>query len=55
MGAVKMDKPNNAIKCRVSSCFFYGEGDCCTANKIEVESRDAKSVSETGCATFRLK
>lgn len=50
-----MDKPNQGVKCEVVSCYFYGAGDCCTAEKIEVKSKNAHSIEETDCATFRGK
>ena len=51
METVKMNHPNNSIKCRVKSCYFYGDGDCCTASRIEVEPRDAMSVNRKPDAT----
>ena len=55
MNVNKMDKPNQGVKCEVVSCYFYGAGDCCTAEKIEVKSKNAHSIEETDCATFRGK
>lgn len=55
MKAIKMNHPNDGIKCSVNSCYFYGAGDCCTANQIEVQPSDAESMEETGCATFSQK
>lgn len=55
MKAVKMNRPNESIKCTVNSCFYYGNGDCCTADRIQVEPRDAHSIQETGCYTYTDK
>lgn len=52
MKAQKLDHPNNGIKCKVNTCFYYMNGDHCCAEKIEVAPRNAHSVSETGCETF---
>ncbi|WP_326908689.1 DUF1540 domain-containing protein [Sedimentibacter sp. MB31-C6] len=49
----KMDHHNPGIKCVVKSCYYYTEGDHCTAQKIEVQSINANSVHETDCATYR--
>ena len=47
MTAQKMSQPNVGIKCMVNTCHYYGTGDHCHAEKIEV----AKG-NETDCATF---
>ncbi|HZJ76510.1 MAG TPA: DUF1540 domain-containing protein [Oscillospiraceae bacterium] len=51
----KMSEPNEGIKCVVDTCHYYGSGNCCMAEKIQVEPRNAESSEETGCSTFRLK
>lgn len=48
----KMDQHNPGIKCVVSSCYYYAQGDHCNAQKIEVQSRDAHTSKQTDCATF---
>ncbi|MCO5384415.1 DUF1540 domain-containing protein [Desulfosporosinus sp.] len=50
--AQKMPQPNSGIKCVVNTCLYYGSGDHCYANKIEVQSPNAKSTEMTDCATF---
>ncbi len=51
----KMDKPNEGIKCIVNTCEYYMNGDHCTAEKIDVEPRNANNSGETDCATFAPK
>lgn len=48
----KMPQPNTGIKCVVNTCHYYGTGDHCHAEKIEVQPRDARSTDMTDCATF---
>jgi hypothetical protein len=52
MSVRKMDKPNEGIKCIVSSCEYYMNGDHCSAEKIQVEPRHASTSNDTDCATF---
>lgn len=52
MQAKKMNQPNSGIKCLVNTCGYYMEGDHCTADKIEVQHRNASTSQETDCATF---
>lgn len=52
MKAEKKDQPNPGIKCVVNSCYYYMTGDKCSAEKIEVQPRNAQSNEETDCATF---
>lgn len=49
----KMNSHNPGIKCVVNTCHYYDKGDYCTAQKIEVQHRDAQSSKETDCATFK--
>ena len=49
----KMNHPNPGIKCIVNTCYYYMNGDQCSAERIEVEPRQADSAEETDCATFR--
>ncbi len=49
----KSNTPNPGIKCVVNTCHYYSEGDHCTAQKIEVQHRNAKNSEETDCATFK--
>ncbi|MDF2523798.1 MAG: hypothetical protein K0R31_1439 [Clostridiales bacterium] len=52
MKATKMNQPNEGIKCVVNSCYYYMSGDHCSAQKIEVEPRNASDSEQTDCATF---
>jgi hypothetical protein len=55
MSIRKMDKPNEGIKCIVNTCEYYMNGDHCTAEKIQVEPRNANASNQTDCATFESK
>ncbi|MDP4125594.1 MAG: DUF1540 domain-containing protein [Bacillota bacterium] len=48
----KMTQPNGGIKCLVNTCHYYGTGDHCHAERIEVQSPNAKTTEMTDCATF---
>lgn len=48
----KMDRPNEGIKCVVNTCHYYMAGDYCTAERIEVQPKNAKNSQDTDCATF---
>lgn len=52
MSAKKMDHPNQGVKCVVNTCHYYMQGDMCSAEKIEVQPRNAADSRETDCATF---
>lgn len=52
MSVKKMERPNAGIKCLVNTCHYYMNGDYCSAEKIEVQPRNASSSQETDCATF---
>lgn len=52
MKATKMDHPNNSIKCLVDTCQYYMNGDHCSADKIEVQPKNASNSEDTDCATF---
>lgn len=52
MSVKKMNQPNQGIKCVVNTCSYYMSGDHCTAEKIEVQPRDAMTSNQTDCATF---
>ena len=51
----KMSSPNTGIKCRVNTCYYYMDGDHCTAEKIEVDPQNAANSEETDCSTFMKK
>jgi hypothetical protein len=51
----KMNHPNEGIKCVVNTCYYYMQGDHCSAQKIEVQPRNAHDTQETDCATFAPK
>lgn len=55
MTSKKMDHPNQGIKCSVNTCYYYMNGDFCSAERIQVEHRDATSMEQTDCATFQMK
>ncbi|NLY85115.1 MAG: DUF1540 domain-containing protein [Tissierellia bacterium] len=46
------ERITEGVKCVVNTCSYYKEGDLCTAGKIEIRPRNAKSSDETDCATF---
>ncbi|NLK44138.1 MAG: DUF1540 domain-containing protein [Tissierellia bacterium] len=46
------EKITEGVKCVVNTCSYYKEGDYCSAGKIEIRPRNAKSSDETDCATF---
>lgn len=52
---IKMDRPNEGVKCVVNTCHYYASGNHCMAEQIEVQPRSAGSLEETDCSTFRLK
>ncbi|HOQ09244.1 MAG TPA: DUF1540 domain-containing protein [Syntrophomonadaceae bacterium] len=43
------------VKCVVSSCHYYGEGDHCMAAHIEIQPPNASNTHDTDCATFTPK
>lgn len=53
MNVVKMDRPNDGIKCEVNTCYYYMNGDYCSASKIEVQHKNAATSEDTDCATFK--
>jgi hypothetical protein len=52
MKATKMDHPNDGIRCSVNTCYYYMQGDHCSADHIQVEPKDAMTSEQTDCATF---
>lgn len=50
--AKKMPQANGGIKCLVNTCHYYGSGDHCHADRIEVQSPNASTTEMTDCATF---
>ena len=52
MKANKMNTPNQGIKCSVNTCYYYMQGDNCTADKIYVAPKNAANSKETDCETF---
>jgi hypothetical protein len=55
MTGPKMDHPNDGIQCSVDTCYYYMNGDFCSARKIHVGPHGASSVEQTDCNTFRKK
>ncbi|MGI6453679.1 MAG: DUF1540 domain-containing protein [Syntrophomonadaceae bacterium] len=55
-GRVPKEKRSlQGVKCCVSSCYYYGEGDHCMAAQIEIQPPDARNTQDTDCATFISK
>ncbi|MDP4179872.1 MAG: DUF1540 domain-containing protein [Bacillota bacterium] len=52
MSVNKSDRPNPGIKCTVNTCGYYMSGDYCSAEKIEVQPKNASNSQETDCVTF---
>lgn len=53
---MRIEKTNdhiNRVKCVVNTCYYYSDGDYCTASHIEIQPRNAHDTQETDCATFR--
>ena len=48
----KTNSPLPGVKCVVDSCHYYMQGDQCSAQRIEIQPRNATSSEETDCATF---
>ncbi|NLY44378.1 MAG: DUF1540 domain-containing protein [Tissierella sp.] len=47
------EKITEGVTCVVNSCHYYKSGDLCTAGQIEIKPKNAKSVDETDCGTYR--
>ena len=47
--------PIKRVQCNVTNCSFNVKGQFCKADHIQIKSYNAKSVSETDCATFTLE
>ncbi|MBC8059381.1 MAG: DUF1540 domain-containing protein [Clostridiaceae bacterium] len=48
----KMNHANAGVKCIVNTCHYYMQGDQCSAERIEVQPKNARDTQETDCATF---
>ena len=48
-----MTMPN--LKCTVDTCNYWGNGNRCTADSIEVNNQasNAKTSDDTNCKTFK--
>jgi hypothetical protein len=42
------------LKCIVSTCEYWEDGDICVANAIEITGRDAQECKHTNCQTFAM-
>jgi hypothetical protein len=42
----------SGVKCVVNTCHYYKEGDYCSAERIEIQPRNAANTQDTDCATF---
>lgn len=51
----KTNNPIGRVRCIVNTCQYYGNGDQCMAERIEVHPKNAHSTQETDCATFEAK
>lgn len=51
----KTDTPLNGVNCVVNSCNYYTNGNHCSAERIEIQPRNASDTQETDCATFSPK
>ena len=43
------------LKCNSTDCIFNDQGGGCFASNISVTGRNAKTTSETNCATYQSK
>lgn len=48
----KAANPLEGVKCVVNTCTYYTNGNHCSAEKIEIQPRNASDTQETDCATF---
>lgn len=44
----------HGIHCDAKNCIYNAENCACTANEISVGTKNACSVNETLCGTFKL-
>jgi hypothetical protein len=51
----KKNQNLSGVKCVVNACYYYESGDQCHADKIEIQSTNARSTQDTDCATFSPK
>ncbi|MEM5795661.1 MAG: DUF1540 domain-containing protein [Bacillota bacterium] len=42
------------VKCIVSTCAYWDNGDYCVADAIEISGRDARECGDTDCRTFEM-
>lgn len=45
----------NGVSCEVEKCHYHRHGNMCGAPHISIQTKNAKTVEETDCSTFRLK
>ena len=55
MRLFKDDNTLGGVGCGAVHCKYHGEGNCCHADSINVESRSATKKGETFCSTFCAK
>lgn len=48
----RINAPVGRVRCRVASCKYYGQGDLCMAQNIEIKPAGASDAGEANCATF---
>lgn len=51
----KSNNPITQVRCVVNSCHYWGSGDHCYAENIEVQPPNASNTETTDCATFAPK
>ncbi|MBO8126585.1 MAG: DUF1540 domain-containing protein [Firmicutes bacterium] len=65
----KTAKKHTGVKCTVDSCYYWGSGNVCEADEIEIKNNvrnfnmeigtmgamEAQTSEETMCATYRPK
>lgn len=47
------EKITEGVTCVVNSCHYHTNGNMCTAGQIEIKPKNAKSVDETDCGTYK--
>ncbi len=55
MSETKKNSCKTAIGCDAANCEYNEHGTACNAEHIRVDGRNAHSVGETCCSTFRAK
>lgn len=48
----KENNPIGRVRCVVNTCYYYGTGDHCMAEHIEIQPQNAANTEITDCTTF---